>query len=98
MRAIRQAPLRLPQRIIIGFIETLDCAAVKALIPNLQVRAEGFGCAQVLNGITEGFSRCREPPIFREATLRGLEQEQFSRSVIVEGRHASTVQPPACRS
>jgi hypothetical protein len=43
----------------------------------------------------EGF---REPPIFRVATLRGLEQKQFSRGAVVEGRHASTVQPAACRS
>jgi hypothetical protein len=38
-----------PQRIFIGFIKTLDCAAVEALIPNLQPRAERFGRAQVLN-------------------------------------------------
>ena len=45
-----------PQRIVIGFVQALDFAAVKALIPDLQVRAEGFGCAQVLNGITKGLA------------------------------------------
>jgi hypothetical protein len=31
----------------------------------LQVRAEGFGRSQVLNGVTEGFGRCCEPSIRR---------------------------------
>ena len=34
--------LRLPQRIIIDFVQALDFAAVEALIPNLQPSAEGF--------------------------------------------------------
>jgi hypothetical protein len=37
--------LRLAQRVISGFVEALDFAAVEALIPDLQVRAEGFGRA-----------------------------------------------------
>src|SRR5260370_23564730 len=78
--------------------EPLEFAVFKALSPKLQRRAEGFGCAQILSGIRGGLSRCREPPIFRVATLRGLEQKQFSRGAVVEGRHASTVQPPACGS
>jgi hypothetical protein len=46
-----------PQRIFIGFIKTLDCAAVEALIPNLQPRAERFGRAQFLYGVTERLTR-----------------------------------------
>ena len=34
--------LGLAQRIVFGFVQTLDFAAVEALIPNLQPRAEGF--------------------------------------------------------
>ena len=37
--------LRLPQRIIIGFVQALDFAAVEALIPNLKPRSKGFGRA-----------------------------------------------------
>ena len=36
--------LSLAQRIIIGFIEALDFAAVEARIPDLKPCAEGFGC------------------------------------------------------
>jgi len=44
-RAPRCAQSRggLPQRIIIGFVQALDFAAVEALITDLQPRAEGFG-------------------------------------------------------
>jgi hypothetical protein len=34
---------RLAQRMIIGFVQALILGAVEALIPDLQVRAEGFG-------------------------------------------------------
>jgi hypothetical protein len=37
--------LRLAQRIIIGFVKALYFAAAEALIPDLPVRAEGFGRA-----------------------------------------------------
>jgi hypothetical protein len=37
--------LRLPQRIIIDFVQALDFAAVEALIPNLKPRSKGFGRA-----------------------------------------------------
>jgi hypothetical protein len=37
--------LRLPQRIIRGFVQTLYFAAAEALIPDLKPRAEGFGHA-----------------------------------------------------
>jgi len=43
--AIRLALLRLPQRIIIGFVQALNFAAVEALIPDLKPCAEGFGYA-----------------------------------------------------
>ena len=45
LRTARLRSLRLAQRIIIGFVQALDFAAVEALIPNLQPRAEGFGRA-----------------------------------------------------
>jgi hypothetical protein len=37
--------LRLPQRIIRGFVQTLYFAAAEALIPDIEPRAEGFGHA-----------------------------------------------------
>ena len=64
---------------------------LKRSSPTCKPCAEGSGCAQVLNGVTNGLSRRCEPPILGAATLRGLGEEQFSRSVIIEGRHASTL-------
>jgi hypothetical protein len=46
--------LLLAQRIIIGFAQALDFAAVEALIPDLKPCAEGFGCTQVFDGVTAG--------------------------------------------
>ena len=72
------------QRKDIGFVQALDFAAVEALIPNLQPRAERFGRAQFLYGVTERLSRSREPAILGATALRGLGEEQFSRGVVVE--------------
>jgi hypothetical protein len=49
----------------------LDFCAVEALVANLQQRAESFGRSQVLNGVTDGFSRCGEAPVlFSRAAYR----------------------------
>lgn len=68
----RARSLRLLQRIIIGFIKALYFAAVEALIPDFKPRPEGFGRAQVLNGVTERLSRCLETAILGAATPRAL--------------------------
>src|SRR5262245_16242075 len=77
--------LRLVQRIIIGFVQPLDFGAVEALIPDLKPRAEGFGCAQVLDSVSDGLRRRCEAPIVVAAVLGALCQEQFSGSAVVEG-------------
>jgi len=48
----------LPQRIIVSFIQALNFAAVEPLVTNLH--AKGFRRSQVLDGVTNGFSRCRK--------------------------------------
>jgi hypothetical protein len=61
--------LRLAQRIIIGFVQALDFAAVEALVPNLHPRAESFGRLQVLDSVTDGLSRRGEAPVFSRPFL-----------------------------
>ena len=61
--------LRLAQRIISGFVQALDFAAVETLIPNLQPRAEGLGRSQVLDSEPDGFSSRCEPPVVFLCTL-----------------------------
>ena len=82
-RAPDARSLRLAQRIIVGFVQALDFAAVEALIPDLKPCAEGFGCAQILNGVANGLSRSGETAIFGAATLEGLGQEKFSRGAVI---------------
>jgi hypothetical protein len=64
--------LRLPQRIIIDFVQALDFAAVEALIPNLQPSAESSRCTQILDGITDRLSRRRETPVFGAVPFVGF--------------------------
>ena len=49
MRCTARSVARLAER----FVQAPDFNAVEPLVANLQVRAEGFGCVQVLDGVTE---------------------------------------------
>ena len=64
--------LRLAQRVISGFIEAFDFAAVETLIANLQVRAKGFGRAQILDSIADGLCRRCEAPILSRLPFAGF--------------------------
>ena len=75
VRAGRLGSLRLAQRIVAGFVQSLNFVTVEALIPNLQPNAERSGRAQVLDCITDGLSRSCETAIFGAAGLHGLGQE-----------------------
>ena len=68
MRRRRTRSLSLVQ----PFAQALDFGAVETLIPDLQPRAEGFGCAQILDGVAERLSGCCEPAILRAVALRGV--------------------------
>ena len=74
------------QRVISGFIQTLDFAAVEACIPDFKPSTEGFGCPQALNRVADGLGRCSEAPIFFTLVAKSLRQEQFGGCFVVEGR------------
>jgi len=63
---------QLPQRIVIGFIQALKFAAAEACITDFKPRTKGFGCAQVLNRVADGLSRCGEAPIFFTPVAKSL--------------------------
>ena len=65
---VRSCGARSP-RIVQRFVEALDFNAVEPLVPNLQPSAEGFRCAQVLDGVTERLGRRRETAILRAANV-----------------------------
>ena len=77
--------LRLPQRIVFGFLKALDFTAIEPLIPDLQPRAEGFGRLQVLDSVPDGLSGRCEPAVVLAAILGALCQEQFCGGCVVDG-------------
>jgi hypothetical protein len=63
-------------------------SSLLALVPNLHPGAEGPERGQILDSATDGLSRRCKTTVFFARILCALRQEQFSRSVVVEGRHA----------